>query len=191
MTINNQKYVALTDAEQHELLGIARRTLELYFQTHKQPVLATKSSSLLQPAGAFVTLHIANQLRGCIGTFEARGTLLDTVSQMAIAAAFSDPRFPSLTVDELPLVHIEISVLSPKFIINANDVVVGEHGLEISRVYQRGVLLPQVATEHGWDKETFLAHTCIKAGLPSDSWKQPETTIKAFTAQVFGEEKKD
>jgi AmmeMemoRadiSam system protein A len=120
---------------------------------------------------------------------EAVKPLYQTVAEMAVAAAVEDPRFPPLTLDELPLITIEISVLSPlEEVEDVEEIEVGKHGLYIIRGFYRGLLLPQVATEYNWDRETFLQHTCLKAGLPTDCWQDQETKIYKFSAEVFGEE---
>lgn len=138
--------------------------------------------------GAFVTLHKHGELRGCIGTFRSDKNISEVVQDMAIAAAFEDPRFPQVRADEMDDIDIEISVLSPLRRVNdINEIEVGKHGLYISRGFRSGVLLPQVATEYNWDRETFLVHTCLKAGLPENAWKDPATRIEIFTAEVFGE----
>ena len=144
------------------------------------------SAHLKEPRGAFVTLHENHELRGCIGMVIARGPLDETVREMACAAAMEDPRFPAVTETELTSLQLEISVLSPMFEIAPEDVVVGRHGLMISCGGRRGLLLPQVAPEWGWDRETFLAQTCRKAGLSQEQWKHG-ATLEAFTAEVFGE----
>jgi len=180
-------------AQQAELLRIARRSLELYFESGRRPEVETADPALQQPRGAFVTLHrvvppAPPALRGCIGTFEARESLNATVTRMAIAAATTDPRFPPVSAEELPQLSIEISVLSPRRQAAAGDVEVGRHGIYISAGARRGVLLPQVAVEHGWDRATFLDHTCRKAGLPPDAWRsRDDLRIEVFTADVFGE----
>jgi AmmeMemoRadiSam system protein A len=140
-----------------------------------------------EPRGAFVTLTIAGGLRGCIGFPEAVYPLREAIVQGAIGAALRDPRFPPVVPDELPALHIEISVLSPLFAITPDAVTVGTHGLVISQDGARGLLLPQVPVEWGWDRRQFLQHTCRKAGLPVDAW-QHGATLYAFTAEVFGEE---
>jgi AmmeMemoRadiSam system protein A len=177
----------LSGAERDELLGVARRTLSEFLAVRRTPVVDNVSRPLLERRGAFVTLHKGRSLRGCIGTFDASDPLLSTVQRMAIAAATSDPRFPPVTADELDDLHLEISVLSPLRRVRADEVEVGVHGVYITRGMFRGVLLPQVATEHGWDRETFLEHTCIKAGLSPDAWRDPETRIEVFNAEVFAE----
>jgi AmmeMemoRadiSam system protein A len=178
---------ALTLEEQKQLLQAARRTLEEHLRHHRTPAIEDVSPRLFEPGGAFVTLHQGRGLRGCIGTFDASDPLLGTIQRMAIAAATHDPRFSPVLADELPELQLEISVLSPLRRASADQVVVGTHGVYVSRGAFRGVLLPQVATEHGWDRDTFLEHTCRKAGLPPSAWRDPETTIEIFSAQVFGE----
>lgn len=178
----------LSDSSQKELLQFARKTLELAL-AGKSPALLHSTTSQLQVAqGAFVTLHHQGELRGCIGHIISEDPLWKTVRQMAIAAATEDSRFNPVTLDELSRIDIEISVLSPfKKIEDLEEIKVGEHGLMITRGRHRGLLLPQVATEQGWNREEFLAHTCIKAGLPPEAWMDPKTQIEIFSAQVFGE----
>ena len=138
--------------------------------------------------GAFVTLHSRGKLRGCIGNMTGVRPLLDTIKQMAEASAFEDPRFSPLSAKELPEADIEISVLSPlRLIRNMEEIEVGRHGLYIRREGASGVLLPQVAAEQGWDRDTFLTHVCYKAGLPGSCYREPETEIQIFTAEIFGE----
>ena len=144
------------------------------------------TNHLHQPRGAFVTLHENGQLRGCIGSITAYAPLDETVRDMALAAALEDPRFQPVGEDELDRLQLEISVLTPMFAIAPEDVVVGLHGLMISHGGHRGLLLPQVPVEWGWDRETFLSQTCRKAGLPDDQWKK-DAKLEAFTAEVFGE----
>lgn len=185
---------ALTQDQRRELLQIARRALVLYFEHGRTPEFESDDPTFLQPAGAFVSLHRRAptghqpRLRGCIGTFDGRDPLIDTVTRMAIAAATQDPRFEAVRADELPGLEIEISVLSPRRDARAEEVEVGRHGVYISHGSHRGVLLPQVAMEHGWDRETFLDHTCQKAGLPKQAWRDTETRIQIFSAEVFGED---
>ncbi len=141
---------------------------------------------LREARGAFTTLHEDGKLRGCIGMVMAMKPLDETICEMARAAALEDPRFSPVTEAELERLKVEISVLSPMFEIAPEDVVVGRHGLMVSYGNRRGLLLPQVAPEWGWDRETFLAQTCRKAGLAADSWKKG-AKLEAFTAEVFGE----
>jgi AmmeMemoRadiSam system protein A len=142
------------------------------------------------PRGVFVTLRRAGdgELRGCIGQMESDAPLLLTVMKMAAAAATRDGRFDPVTAGELGSLKIEISVLSPLEPIRPSDIHVGRHGLLLRHGAQSGVLLPQVPAEHGWNREAFLAHTCLKAGLPPDAWKQPGAELLGFEAIVFAED---
>jgi AmmeMemoRadiSam system protein A len=133
-----------------------------------------------------VTLHLEGALRGCIGYPEAVFPLYQAIIRGAAGAALSDPRFPPVSREEVGALEIEISVLSLLAPIQPDDVVVGTHGLVIEHGEARGLLLPQVPTEWGWDREQFLHHTSLKAGLPGDAWRQG-ATLFAFTAEVFGE----
>ena len=145
--------------------------------------------TLARPGAAFVTLHVAGALRGCIGISEARGPLWRVVSEMATAAASRDPRFAPITADDLGALTVEVSVLSPeRLIAGADEIEVGRHGLDVRRRLARGLLLPQVAIEHDLDRERFLAETCRKAGLATDAWRDPATEVRVFEADVFSEE---
>ena len=135
-----------------------------------------------------MTLHENGQLRGCIGRMRSGRPLRETVRDMALAAAFEDPRFMPLSKAEYPELAIEITVLGPMIRIQGKgDFSVGTHGLYIAAKGRSGVLLPQVATENGWDKEEFLSHLCAKAGLPSIAWREPEAELFAFEGLVFSE----
>lgn len=144
------------------------------------------SPHLAEMRGAFTTLHIHGKLRGCIGYIVPMNPLYLAVIETASAAAFEDPRFMPLREPEAPLLQIEISVLSPLARISPEEVEVGRHGLMISHHGHRGLLLPQVPLEWGWDRERFLSETCRKAGLPADAWRLG-AEIEAFTAEVFSE----
>lgn len=174
-------------AEEKELLHrIARESIEAKFRHEKVRKDYELSPTLKEPRGAFVTLNKHGQLRGCIGHIIAHYPLAETISQMAVAAAFQDPRFPSVTEDELKDLDIEISVLTPlRKITDVGEIKVGEHGIYIKKGVYSGLLLPQVATEYGWDRNTFLEHTCMKAGLPSDAWKDGKAEIYIFSADIF------
>jgi uncharacterized protein len=177
----------LTEEEQRILLGLAREAVEAGVRGKSLPErVPGLSAPLLAPLGAFVTLRKQGDLRGCIGHVRGVEPLYRTVQECAVAAALSDPRFPPMAPEEIPLIHIEISVLSGLRIVTAEQVEVGKHGLFISQGCQRGLLLPQVAVEWRWDREKFLEETCLKAGLPPNAW-QYGATIEAFTAQVFAE----
>lgn len=141
---------------------------------------------LNQLRGAFVTLHLEGQLRGCVGFIQPARGLYQTIVEAALNAAFHDPRFLPVSEEEAPGLEVEISVLSPPQPIRPEEIVVGRHGLVVARGLYRGLLLPQVAVEQQWDAPTFLEQTCLKAGLPADAWKRG-AALQAFTAEVFGE----
>ncbi len=176
------------DASQKEiLLKLARDAIHNYLEKQTE-IVPPAVEFLNQPAAAFVTLKIEEELRGCIGSVEESEPLGMAIIHSAISAALRDPRFPPLTKEEYPHVNLEISVLSPfRRVKNAEEVIAGTHGIMLTRDYHRGLLLPQVAVEYDWDRDTFLSFTCRKAGLPPDAWKDPETVIEIFTAEVFGE----
>lgn len=170
------------------LLSLARTTIESEFTGTEAAVPAPSSPLMSERRGAFVTLTRKGQLRGCIGYIEAVKPLVETIREMAVAAAFKDWRFPPLREAELDDISIEISVLSPIRRINDPSAVeVGTHGLIITRGANRGLLLPQVAIEWNWDRQTFLRQTCVKAGLPEDAWMKEGTTIEVFSADIFSE----
>ncbi|OQX85207.1 hypothetical protein B6D60_08255 [candidate division KSB1 bacterium 4484_87] len=178
----------LTDEEKKELLKIARRTIKLVLDGKEPPKPDFKFPVFKEKRGAFVTLNKRGMLRGCIGYVFAFKPLEETIIDMAQAAAFRDPRFEPVTPDEFDDLEIEISVLTPiREIKDISEIEVGKHGIIIERGMNSGLLLPQVATEYGWDRETFLEHTCQKAGLPRDAWKEDGTKIKIFSADVFHE----
>jgi AmmeMemoRadiSam system protein A len=178
----------LSREEKRRLLEVARESLAAHLRGERLR-LAPAEGALAEPRGAFVTLvtKTNGDLRGCVGMIASDDPLLETVARMAVAAGTHDGRFDPVTADELPRLFVEISVLGPMRPIRPEDVEVGRHGLLISDGRRRGLLLPQVAVEHGWDRDTFLAHTCRKAGLSEDAWRRPEAEIRAFTATVFGE----
>ena len=172
--------------ERRVLLKLAHRSIETALA--EQPIDTTAPSEhLAERRGAFTTLHLRGELRGCIGYVLAIGSLYQTVAETARAAAFDDPRFTPVTGDEASCLKIEISVLSVPRPIRPEDVVIGKHGLIVSAGARRGLLLPQVPLEWGWDRETFLAQTCLKAGLSPEAWRRG-AEIQGFTAEVFGEE---
>ncbi len=179
----------LSDGEKKELLALARKTIKNVLQDKTLPNPKYKFPLFKEKRGAFVTLNKNRMLRGCIGYIFAIKPLEDTIIDMAQAAAFRDPRFPPLVMDEFEDLEVEISVLTPiREIKDVEEIEVGKHGIIIERRGNSGLLLPQVATEYGWDRTTFLEHTCQKAGLPKDSWKKKGTIIKIFSADVFHEE---
>ena len=169
-----------------QLLKIARDVVEACCRGGKPPKPEVFSPTLNEPRGAFVTLHKDGKLRGCIGHIRAQKPLVETIVEMAEAAAFQDPRFPPVTTKELSQLEYEISVLTPlRRIKDVEEIQVGIHGIYMKRGPSSGLLLPQVATEWGWDRITFLEHTCSKAGLPEDAWKDKKTEIYIFSADVF------
>lgn len=173
--------------EQQKLLQIAKSAVETYIETGKIIEIEEDNPNLNQHQGVFVTLEKDNNLRGCIGIFESNEPLYQNVIEMAIAAATQDPRFSPISKDELNKLEYEISVLSPLRKINSwKEIEIGKHGVEIKQGSRSGVFLPQVATENNWDLDTFMSVLCSqKAGLPSDCWKNPETEIYVFTAQII------
>jgi uncharacterized protein len=178
----------LTKQEQAVLLGIARDAITSYLRTGVLGEPTHESESLNQHLGCFVTLSQADQLRGCIGTFTSQRPLCKEVAVMAVAAATEDPRFYPMGKDDLDNFSIEISVLSPlRKTKDPAEIIVGRHGIYLEQDGQRGVLLPQVAIEQQWDRETFLQHTCYKAGLAKDAWQKAGCDIYLFTAQIMKE----
>lgn len=178
----------LNNEERTFLLQLARDTIHARLKGKPLPPCEPTSEILKEPRGAFVTIHTHGALRGCIGYVEPIKPLWQTVQEMAVAAAFQDPRFPALKEAEYGDIEIEISVMSPlQGVKNIDEIEVGKHGIIIRRGFHSGLLLPQVATEQGWDRDTFLEHTCYKAGLPADAWKKEDTEIQVFSAEVFSE----
>jgi hypothetical protein len=180
---------SLTPAEKQELLKIARQSVEVAVREKKiLPVPANEPEALRDARGAFVTLKEHGDLRGCIGYMSPVKPLAETVRDVAAYAALEDRRFRPVSSDELPLLEYEISVLSPlRKVEDVNEIHVGLHGLLIRKGEYEGVLLPQVPTEEGWDRKTFLEQVCVKAGLPQQAWKDDDADLFMFTALVFGE----
>ena len=177
----------LTKKEQKELLKIARKTIVDYVTNGKVPVIDSASPGLNLHSGCFVTIKQKGELRGCIGNFVSEQPLYQLVQEMAVSAATRDPRFYPMKSGDLADFTIDISVLSPLAkAASVEEIKVGVHGIYIVKGSYHGVLLPQVATEYGWNRDQFLQHTCMKAGLPQDAW-QGECDIYIFSAQVFGE----
>ncbi len=181
-------YEGLGREERMMLLRFARATVEAAVRGEALPRLEQTTPALRTPCGGFVTLDKRGRLRGCIGYVVAVKPLHETVSDMAVQAALHDPRFPAVTEDELEDIEIEISVLSPLSPVeDPSEIVVGRDGLVIRGRGRSGLLLPQVASERGWDRETFLDQTCVKAGLPPGVWGDPDIAIERFSAEVFSE----
>lgn len=178
--------LGLTDGEKEVLRSVVRETLATVVNGGRVPVFDDFSGNLGKKMGAFVTLHANGRLRGCIGMIVGEKPLITTVAEMTRAAALQDPRFPPVKPDELPSIDFEISVLTPiREITGLDEIVIGRDGLIITKGWNRGLLLPQVATDYGWDRETFLDQTCVKAGLPRGAWKDDDTTIEFFSAEVI------
>lgn len=178
----------LTKQEQAILLNIAREAITSQLRTGKPLEPVRKEESLQQRRGCFVTLSQDDQLRGCLGTFTSERPLFSEIAIMAVAAATEDPRFYPMQAEDLDNFSIEISVLSPlRKAKEPDEIIVGLHGIYLEKEGQRGVLLPQVATEHQWDREAFLQHTCLKAGLEKDAWQAADCALYFFTAQIFRE----
>lgn len=171
--------------ERATLLRIAHRSIEAAArnsQFHPEPV----GAHLQEPRGAFTTINLHGQLHGCVGYILPMLPLHMTVAETAASAAMRDPRFVPLRPDEALETKLEISVLSKPFPITPDQIEPGKHGLIISDGRRRGLLLPQVAPEHGWNAEQLLTHTCLKARLPADAWRHG-ARVEAFTAEIFGE----
>jgi len=178
--------LGLNDDEKKLLHKIAKESIKSTLEKKPLPDYRIESGTLNELRGAFVSLHKQGMLRGCIGHIRSDKPLHETVKDMAAAAAFEDPRFPSLSRKEFDQVAIEISVLTPfRKITDINEIEVGKHGIYMVKGFYSGLLLPQVATEYGWDRITFLEHTCNKSGLRKDEWKEKDTEIYIFSADVF------
>ena len=171
--------------ERTTLLRLAHASIESALN-REAIFLEPPSAHLAEPRGAFTTIYVEGELHGCVGYVIPVASLYRTVAETARGAAFEDSRFPPITSRDLPTLEASLSILSPLQPIRAEEVEVGRHGLLISQYGHRGLLLPQVAVEHNWDRETFLGQTCRKAGLPEDAWKGG-AKIEAFSAEVFGE----
>lgn len=177
--------LVLTDAEKRFCKELARYAIAQELdQAAEKPAL--QSETLRAELGAFVTLKKDGQLRGCIGNVVGNGPLVETIERMAKAAAFEDPRFPPVSAAEAGGLAVEISVMGPLTLCPDPELIeVGRHGLYIRKSIHAGLLLPQVAVEQGWDRETFLDQTCVKAGLPKGSWRKSKTEIWWFEAVIF------
>ena len=172
-------------AERLTLLRIAHVSIESQLADEALS-LEAPTPHLAEKRGAFTTLYVRGDLRGCVGYVFPVASIYRTVAETARAAAFEDTRFPPLSAAELPELEIHLSVLSPLQPVRPEEVELGRHGLLVSLDGRRGLLLPQVPVEHGWDRETFLQQTCRKAGLPLDAWRHG-ASLEAFTAELFGD----
>lgn len=182
---------SLNDAEKQTLLRCARQTIEAAVQGKKPPVIPKTelTATLCSPQGVFVTLKKRGELRGCIGMMDFETAAWENVARAAKASALEDPRFPSVVPGEIPELRLEISLLEPPHEIKSVDEFDHlQHGIIITRGWNHGLFLPQVAREEGWDKEKTLEMACWKAGLPADAWRDPRARLEVFTAFVFGED---
>ncbi len=179
----------LNEEQRRRLLRLARTSIESTLDGRAPEVRAEDfEEDLRRPAGAFVTLRKHGDLRGCIGSIRAMEPLFRAVASSAISAAFRDPRFFPVRKDEIGHLELEISVMGPiEAVRDVTEIEVGRDGLIISRGRFAGLLLPQVASEYGWDRETFLDQTCLKAGLHPEAWRAADTRIEKFAAEVFSE----
>lgn len=174
--------------ERAALLGIARAAVRERLGMGAQPALP-EEGLLAEPRGAFVTVYVRGELRGCIGTFTPAGSLASTVARMAASAAGEDPRFEPVRADEVDDLDVHVSALDPRRPMrDPAELEVGRDGVVVQLGWRRGTLLPRVAVEHGWDRVTFLERTCLKAGLPPDAWQDPEAVVELFSAEEVGEE---
>jgi AmmeMemoRadiSam system protein A len=173
--------------EQRFLLQLARRSIEGALKGERLFDPKVTEKKYLEKRGAFVSLKVEGELRGCIGYPLPYKPLYKTIIEMAAAAATQDFRFAPLRVEDLPRTKIEISVLTlPEAVRDPQEVEVGRHGIIISKGGCKGLLLPQVPAEYSWDRETFLCHGCLKAGLDKNEW-QRGAKVEVFEAQVFSE----
>ena len=176
----------ISPLDQQRLLALARRALEARVG-HQLPPVAEQGGVLSEPRGAFVTIRRHGELRGCLGRIAPGAPLAETVADLGASVSDSDPRFNPVAPAELDDIDVEISVLTPEREVHAiAEIEPGRHGLIVEHGHRRGLLLPQVATEQGWDAETFVSQTCRKAGLPPDAWRNGAKMF-VFEAEVFGE----
>ncbi len=199
--MSKDEIFSLDDGKQ--LIKFARENIEYYLVNNRRiPIPDEIKNKFSDKYGAFVTLNrynvSGNPLRGCIGYIEPTYPLYDVIHKVSISSALEDPRFPSVTIEEMENIVIELSILTPPELIKVDDnkeylnkIVIGRDGLIAERGMRRGLLLPQVPVEHGrnWDVQTFLSHTCNKAWLPDDAWKEKNTKIYSFQAILFEEKK--
>lgn len=184
-SLTNLSSPEFTPEERVILLRLAHSSIESAFQDC-HIALDPPTSHLAELRGAFTTIYLRDELRGCVGYVIPAFSVYRTVAETARAAAFEDTRFPPITPQEAPNLDVSLSILSPLQPIRAEEIEIGKHGLLISQHGHRGLLLPQVPAEHGWDRLTFLEQTCYKAGLPPNAW-QTGANIEAFTAEIFGD----
>ena len=176
----------ISSADEQPLLSLARQALEARVAGDRPPQVVCIGPLALR-CGAFVSIHNGDQLRGCLGRLSPGSPLGTTLVYLGGALADSDPRFPPVLRDELPLLQMEISLLTPeRAVASIDEITVGQHGVIVEHGQLHGLLLPQVASEFGWDRETFLEHACVKAGLARDAWRTG-ARILVFEAHIFAE----
>ena len=179
--------LSLSEEDRLAILAAARQGV-LQALSHKRPASRFPDSGIFaQQCGLFVTLHVHTKLRGCIGVVEARATLGENLIRCATDAALHDPRFSPLRAEEIEGLQIEVSLLSPMLPVRPDEVEIGRHGLLVERGTRRGLLLPQVAREHRLSREQFLTETCLKASLPRDAWRDPQTKLYGFECIILAE----
>ena len=179
---------SLTKNERDYLLKVVRETIKNRLFNKKTDLPSPPTERLNEDGAVFVTLTINGNLRGCIGSIIPYESLIENIKKMSVEAAFSDPRFPPLTKEEFNKIKIEISRLTPiEPVKDISEIIVGKHGLIMTKGFNRGLLLPQVPLEYNWDLKTFLSQTCIKSGLPKDCWQDNNIKIEKFSAEVWSE----
>ena len=174
--------------ERRAMLALARSTIVGALRNSPARIPGPEPACFSIRRGLFVTVHVAGKLRGCIGVIEGRETVRESIIHCAESAAFHDPRFPSLRATEMEELQIENSILSELAPISPESIEIGKHGLFVDSGSHRGLLLPQVAVEHGLSSEQFLQETCRKAGLPRDAWRRAETKLFGFSCEIFHED---
>lgn len=187
MTSASESWIPLTESERNLLLRLARESIRSAVSGHNPPVLEEVPPMLRQPAAVFVTLYLGAELRGCVGTLDAREPLYRAVVAMARAAALDDPRFPPVQMEEVEYLTIEAARLSPLRPARPEEIVVGVHGVCLQWGSTRAVFLPKVAREHGWSREELLDQLARKAGLAAHAWREDDARLYVFTAEAFAE----
>lgn len=178
----------LSPQDRAALLGVARAAVLAHLGLAPAPALPERGP-LGDARGAFVTLRVHGELRGCAGSLRSASSLCSTVAKMAIAAAAEDPRFRPIAAEDVPGLRVAVSALAaPRPVPDRRRVEVGRHGLVVKRGWNRGTVLPRVAAEQGWGAEELLRHACLEAGLPPHAWQEPDCEVEAFEADEFGEE---
>ena len=178
--------MAIEDSVRRRLLQLARAAFEARVRNYAAPVVPRDLS--VEAFGVFVTVHHRGNLRGCLGSLDCADCIVESIARLAASVAHEDHRFRPIQIDELAATSLDLSVLTPPERVSDHVTIeIGRHGLIVEQGTRRGLLLPQVAPEHGWDRETFLAQTCVKAGLPPTAWMRG-ASLYCFEAEVFGED---